>query len=377
MRVRSHPRWLHQPHCGLRSPLVSHSVRELPRCQVVNTDQDFATSNVVFAQLLGSAAAGIPSLTTINGIGLAANSAEPEYAVDNVETVVPQGAPVTIGGSGFDTHNGVAVDLFCACTGGKVGPFFINPGDPGLSAGQVTFTVPAEGAANSPSTGPASFVVSNRGTDGSYRNKSNAVSAIGARISVLSVTQTSSTLTVDGSGFSSLTVINFFNAQGAAVVNLGGISASGAAVIPLTLLSENRFTLTVPSSAVPGPSYVQALNPPFVPFSSAGNGPGGAFILSSTRPTPTTQPTGTPTPTATTTPIPTQTAMPTATQTSTPTSTPTHTPAPTHTPEPTSTATPTPTPTHTPTPTPTSRPTGTPTPTSTPSRTPTPTATAT
>ena len=30
---------------------------------------------------------------------------------------------------------------------------------------------------------------------------------------------------------------------------------------------------------MPGASYVQALNPPFVPFSSSGNGPGGALSL--------------------------------------------------------------------------------------------------
>jgi 3-oxoacyl-[acyl-carrier protein] reductase len=39
----------------------------------------------------------------------------------------------------------------------------------------------------------------------------------------------------------------------------------GAAKVPLTFISENKFTFTVPAGAVPGPAYVQALNPPFVP----------------------------------------------------------------------------------------------------------------
>ena len=30
---------------------------------------------------------------------------------------------------------------------------------------------------------------------------------------------------------------------------------------------------------MPGPSYVQALNPPFVPFTSSGNTPNGALML--------------------------------------------------------------------------------------------------
>src|SRR5581483_10891302 len=96
--------------------------------QVVNTDLGFKSSNVASALLQGSAAAGIPTITSINGKGLAATSSDPRYATNNVETVVVQGTVVTLGGMGFDTSNGAAVDLFCACTGGKVGPFFLLPG---------------------------------------------------------------------------------------------------------------------------------------------------------------------------------------------------------------------------------------------------------
>lgn len=247
--------------------------------QVVNTDAGFVASNLGYALLQGSPAAGIPTLLTIDGTGLAKTSISPNFATDNVETVVVQGSVVTLGGTGFDTVNGVAIDLFCACTGGKVGPFFLNPGDAGLKPDSLSFTLPASGP-NAPPTGPGSFVVINKGADGMFSLESEAVSVpIGAKISVSSVSQSASTITVNGSGFSTLTVINFFNLQGAVAVNLGGLKANGTAKIPLTLVNSTRFTFMVPMGAIVGPSYGQALNPPFVPFTSSGNDPGGAFTL--------------------------------------------------------------------------------------------------
>jgi hypothetical protein len=73
-------------------------------------------------------------------------------------------------------------------------------------------------------------------------------------------------------------VINFFNKQGVVVVNLGGI-VGGVSKIPLTLINDTEFRFTKPAGSVAGPAYVQALNPPFVPFTSSGNGPGGGFML--------------------------------------------------------------------------------------------------
>ncbi len=248
--------------------------------QVVNKDQGFLKSGMKFALLQGAPGSGIPSITKINGVGLDATSSNPMFATNNVKTVVPQGAVVTIGGAGFDITHGAAVDVFCACPAGKVGPFFVNPGNPGLSAAQIKFTLPAKGLPNSPATGPGSFVVSNAGAGKTYSKKSNAVSApIGAKISVLSVSQAGSTITVHGTGFSPLTVINFFNKQGAMVVNLGGLGTGGIAKIPLTLINDTTFQFTKPGGSVPGSAYVQALNPPFVPFTSSGNDPGGAFTL--------------------------------------------------------------------------------------------------
>lgn len=245
--------------------------------QVVNTDTGFKSSNAAFALLQGNPAAGIPTIKTINSVGLAATSSDPSYATNNVETVVLQGKTVNLGGTGFDATNGVAVDLFCACTGGKVGPFFINPGAT-LTPSKISFTLPSV-APNVPSTGPGSFVVSNKGSPPSFTLKSNAVAvSIGQQIALTSVTQAGSIITVNGAGFSSLTVINLFNAQGGGVVNLGGLGPAGAK-IPLILSNSNRFTFTAPAGAVPGAAYVQALNPPFVPFSSTGNSAAGSFTL--------------------------------------------------------------------------------------------------
>jgi hypothetical protein len=243
--------------------------------EVVNTDAGFAVSNLAYALLQGSAAAGLPSITGINGHGLAATSMQPGFATANVETTILQGSNVTINGNGFDLKNGVAVDVFCACIGGKLPTTFLNPGNPNLGPNAITFTLPA----NAP-TGPGSIVVSNAGSGHGYTDKSGAVSVpIGARIIVTQVTQSGSTLIVDGAGFSTLTVINFFNSQAGGAVNLGGLTAGGAPKIPIRLVSSTRFTFTRPTAAVAGPSFVQALNRPFVPFTSSGNDPCGAFTL--------------------------------------------------------------------------------------------------
>jgi hypothetical protein len=197
---------------------------------------------------------------------------------------VHQGTTVMLGGMGFDVANGVAVDLFCACPNKKVGPFFI-PGLPGSSvtANLVTFPLPAMGMTNSPNTGPGSFVVSNAGAGHTYAKKSNAVSAlIGALIHVLSVSQPlpTSPITVIGSGFSKLTVINLFNKMpDGTVENLGGLKPDGSPEIPLNIISDTMFSFAKPAGGVAGPAYLQAFSPPFVPFTSSDNDPGGSFTL--------------------------------------------------------------------------------------------------
>lgn len=241
---------------------------------VINTDESFVGSNPGFALLQGSIAAGLPSITGINSHPLAPTSLDPDYAVDNVETTLLQGNMVTINGNGFDTGHGAAVDVFCACTGGKLPTTFLSPGNPSLKADSISFTLPA-----TTPTGPGSIVVSNA-AGGSYSAKSNAVSVpIGARINVTNVTQSGNTLTVDGTGFSTATVINFFANTSIGVQNLGGFGPGGKPNIPLTLINSTRFTFTRPAAALPGLAFVQALNPPFVPFTSSGTDPCGAFPL--------------------------------------------------------------------------------------------------
>ncbi len=243
---------------------------------MIDTDTGYTVSNLGYALLQGSAAAGLPTILTIDGHGLAATSSDPSYATANVETTLAQGSAATLGGSGFDTANGVAVDVFCACSGGKLPTTFINPGSPNLTSTSITFTLPA-----ATPTGPGSIIVSNAGAAHSYADKSEAVSVpIGARLNITSITQSGSTITVNGSGFSTLTVINLFNTQaGGVVVNLGGFGADGKPNIPLTIVSSTQFTFTKPVGAAAGASFIQAFNPPFVPFTSTGNDPCAAFTL--------------------------------------------------------------------------------------------------
>ena len=191
--------------------------------QVINTDQSFSSSNLKTALLEGAASAGILSLTAINGVALAASSTNPSYATDNVETVVPQGSEVTLQGSGFDNSNGVAVDVFCACAGGKVGPFFINPGNPALSATSITLTLPISGP-NALPVGPASFVIINKGSDGSLRQKEQRGVSAGREQNPGHVGDAGGKdPDRDGTGFSTLTVINFCATQKSGFVNLGGM----------------------------------------------------------------------------------------------------------------------------------------------------------
>ncbi len=109
---------------------------------------------------------------------------------------------------------------------------------------------------------------------------SNAVSVpIGQAISVTLVTQSGNTITVNGMGFAQkMTVLNFFNTHASGVVNLGGLGPSGP-LIPLAFINSDKVTFTKPAKAVPGPSYVQMVNPPYTPFTSSGSGPGGSFTL--------------------------------------------------------------------------------------------------
>jgi hypothetical protein len=230
---------------------------------VVNTDQGFIQSNAQGQLLYGSAAANIPTIASIAGVGLSPPDLSTPLA--HVDTVLAPGATVNIGGSGF---NGALVALFTPGGATALVPL------PGKTSVGLSVVIPSDVP-----TGPAAVQVVNSPFVGNVQ--SNAVSVVlGAPLTLTSVTQMGSTITVTGTGFCSATVISFFNLQGMTVVNLGGYNAQGQPRIPLTVdPTGQQFQFTVPAQAMPGPAFVQAINPPFVPFTSTGADTDGILFL--------------------------------------------------------------------------------------------------
>jgi ELWxxDGT repeat protein len=235
--------------------------------QVIKTDQGFLASNVVGSLLFGDAADNIPTIRNINGQWLGPGLLS--YAVAYVEAVVTAGATVTIGGSGFSN---ALVNVFTAA--GNIGP--LTP-LPGATATQIQVTLPLTAV-----TGPGNFQVVNNPYTGNVQSQVVAA-VINARPSIASVAQVGTTITVNGTGFSTLSVINLFNEQGGGTVNLGGLGSSGAR-IPLTFVSDTQFTFTRPVAAVAGPAFIEVLNPPYIPYSSSGSDPDGAFSFTAPAP---------------------------------------------------------------------------------------------
>lgn len=230
--------------------------------QLVRTDMGYDTTNLVGAVLLGNDALGVPSVTGIDGTPLSATSADPSIGLANVETVVAAGDTMTIQGSAFTASK---VNIFTAI--GNIGPL-----DP---ASQTSTSISVAIPADAP-IGPGSVQVVN--ATGSFF-ASNAVSMpIGELVTVSGVEVNGDTITVNGTGFNSLTVINLFAGSGGNVVNAGGLSG-GAPNIPLTLVDNTQFTFTRPNGLDAGNAFVEAINPPFIPFASSGTNPAGAFVL--------------------------------------------------------------------------------------------------
>jgi MoaA/NifB/PqqE/SkfB family radical SAM enzyme len=97
--------------------------------------------------------------------------------------------------------------------------------------------------------------------------------------SVAGVSQMGDLLTVTGSGFSDRTVINFFNLQDGAAVNLGGLASDGFPRIRLKVKGPNEITFTKPGHAVAGSTYVEAVNPPYGRMVTSRGDPSGGFTL--------------------------------------------------------------------------------------------------
>lgn len=230
--------------------------------QLVQTDLGYNATEAVGNVLIGNAALGVPSVTAIGGVALSATSYDPSVGTANVQGLVTPGAPLVIGGSGFAS---AVVNVFTAS--GNVGP--LTPSS--QSATSITVPIPA----NAP-VGPGSFQVVNT-TD---FQSSNAVSIpIGEPVTVSNVGVNGNTVTVTGAGFNSLTVINLFAAKSGVVTNVGGFGNGQTPNIPLTVQDSHQFTFPRPVGLDTGPAYLQAINPPFIPYTSSGSGAGGSFTL--------------------------------------------------------------------------------------------------
>jgi glucose/arabinose dehydrogenase len=224
--------------------------------QVVNTDEGYTVSNVLGELLVGAPTSSIPSILAVDGRGLA--PAGPE-AVAHVDTIVLPGEVVTLAGTGF---SGPLVNLYSSA--GNAGP--LTP-LAGASATSLQVQLPA-----GVPVGPGSVQVVNAPYSGNVQ--SNAVSVVvGAPVTITGVTVSAGAVTVRGTGFSALTVINLFNAQAGGVVNLGGFG------LPVTVTGSTELTFTRPAGAVAGSAFVEVLNPPFIAFSSSGTDPDGAFVF--------------------------------------------------------------------------------------------------
>src|SRR5215468_4684062 len=256
-----------QSSTSLTLNLLSPSIplgRGFVAVQVINTDQGFLKSNSQQQLLFGSPNVNLPTILSVNGVNL--DPVQPNIPTAFVQTVLVQGTTVTIGGIGF---NQPRVNLFSS--NGNFGPLTPLPGG---SSTQFQVTIPAQAP-----TGPGSLQVVNAPYTGNV--VSNAVSIpIGAKVSVSSIVQNGRTVTINGTGFSTLSVINLFNTQGSFVINLGGYwPTNGKPEVPLTFVSSTQLRFTAPLSAMSGATYVTVINPPYIPFSSSTGDPGG-FMLS-------------------------------------------------------------------------------------------------
>ena len=230
--------------------------------QLVRTDVGYDATNLVGAVLLGNDALGVPSVTGIDGTPLSATSTDPSIGLANVETIVAPGGTMTIEGRAFQSSK---VNIFTAS--GNVGPL-----DP---ASQTSTSISVGIPADAP-VGPGSVQVVN--ALGAFRS-SNAVSVpIGALVTVAGVEVNGALVTVHGTGFSSLTVINLFAGVAGQVVNLGGFDPGGSPNIPLTIVSDTELTFALPAGLDTGSAYVQVINPPFIPYTTS-QGAGGSFTV--------------------------------------------------------------------------------------------------
>lgn len=236
--------------------------------QVIRPDAGYGGSNVRGLVLLGNPALAepVPSITAIAATPLSASSADPSVATANVERVLAPGAATTIAGAGFvePRVNVFAAAGNCAPAGGLVPSAWTDE--------MLVVTIPADCP-----VGPGSIQVVN--SVGSFRVSNAVAVAVGEPLTVTAVDVQGSTIAVTGTGFNPLTVLNLFAASGGTLVNAGGLTQQGVPRIQLTVIDAHHLTFERPSGLDAGAAYVQAINPPFIPFSTSGSGPGGRFEL--------------------------------------------------------------------------------------------------
>lgn len=231
--------------------------------EAINTDQGYVHSAIRCTNLLGSDDQGPPSLEGLGSSGLAV--ADCAVPLASIHAALTPGSALEVFGRRFANPK---LNLFTPA--GNFGP--LEPGA-GWTSSHASFQIPADVP-----IGTATLQLVNEPYAGNVQ--SNAVLAVvGEAIGIDSVSQSGSQITVTGAGFSPATVINFFNWDGVTFRDLGGLTQGGAPRIPLADVSSSGFTFQRPSEAVAGKAYVQALNPPFVPATSTGNDPDGAFNL--------------------------------------------------------------------------------------------------
>lgn len=230
--------------------------------ELVRPDHDYDVSNVRTAILLGNPAAGVPGITSLGGVAISPSSTDPTIATANVETVLEPGEPLVIGGDGFSA---ALVNLFT--TAGNLGPL----GPTAQTAESLEVTIPAAAP-----VGPGAVQVVNQAGYGA----SNAVSVpIGTGVTVSGVAVSGDTITLTGTGFCDTTVVDLFAWSGGSVVNAGGLDASGLPRIAIVIDDSDQLHFTRPPGLDAGAAYATATNPPFIPFTSSGTGPGGSFTL--------------------------------------------------------------------------------------------------
>jgi sugar lactone lactonase YvrE len=225
---------------------------------VVNTDQGYIGSTYRQALLYGNASLNRPTILGINGSGL--HAPDGALPVVYVSTPVYPGTEATLNGTGF---NNAAVNFYTAA--GNLGPLWPKVG---ATATQLKVDIPA-GAP----LGLAAFEVINSPYTGSVGSQT-VYAPLGDPPTLSGVSQSGSTITVTGTGFSSGAVVIFFNLQGSGVVNLGGPGLN------VTVVGPTQLHFTVPAGAVPGPCFVQVVNPPYIAFTATSSSdPHGGLIL--------------------------------------------------------------------------------------------------